>query len=229
MENTIVEHLEEDYTKDYLPGTTIYFYQHKAMFRSNTDTALLGKFMEVRKKDTVLDIGTNNGALLLYANLHQPKALIGVELQKEACALARYNLAYHHIDNATIIEGNILDITLPPVSCIVCNPPYFKVEDPQKTNQNEQIAKARHETQLDLAALIQKVKVLLEDRGRIYMVHRADRFIDIACMMREAGLEIKKAQFVYDEAKEDARSVLIEAMKSGRPHCRIIMPHIITR
>ena len=55
----------ENYTYDYINGTDIYLYQHKKMFRINTDTALLAQFMKVKKGERVLDIGTNNGALLL--------------------------------------------------------------------------------------------------------------------------------------------------------------------
>ncbi len=39
----------EDYTYDYINGTDIYLYQHKKMFRINTDTALLAQFMKVKK------------------------------------------------------------------------------------------------------------------------------------------------------------------------------------
>ena len=49
---------------DYLPDTNIYLKQRKDMFRVNTDTHLLGNFMLVKKNESVLDIGTNNGALL---------------------------------------------------------------------------------------------------------------------------------------------------------------------
>ena len=52
----------ENYTYDYINGTDIYLYQHKKMFRINTDTALLAQFMKVKKGERVLDIGTNNGA-----------------------------------------------------------------------------------------------------------------------------------------------------------------------
>ena len=220
--------MKEAYTFDYLPGTDIYLYQHKEMFRCNTDTALLGHFMKIRKSDTVLDIGTNNGALLLYAMQATPKHMIGVDINEEACALARYNLAYHK-QTADILHGDILTMQLPSVSCIVCNPPYFKVSSQKQVNQNENVSNARHEMHLDLQALLQKCKCLLHDRGRLYMVHRADRFIDLACMMRSADLEIKQVQFVYDEDKEDARSVLIEAMKRGKPQCRILPPKWIKR
>ena len=48
-----------NYTYDFLPGTDIYYYQHPQMFHVNTDTALLGNFMTIRKKDVVMDIGCN--------------------------------------------------------------------------------------------------------------------------------------------------------------------------
>lgn len=220
---------KEDFTYDYLPGTDIYLYQHKHMFRNNTDTALLGQFMRVRKSDDILDIGTNNGALLLYANRFRPRSMTGVDINAEACRIATYNMAHHHIENAQILHGDILEMKLPLYTCIVCNPPYFKVEDAANVNVNADLSKARHELHLDLSSLLQCCQRLLQDRGRLYMVHRADRFIDIACMMRAHGLEIKGVQFVFDEAKEDARSVLIEGMKNGKPGCRIWTPKVIKR
>ena len=72
-------------TYDYLPGTDIYLHQRKDMFRMNTDTALLGYFMKVKENECVMDIGTNNGALLLYASMYTQGKLIGVDVQKEAC------------------------------------------------------------------------------------------------------------------------------------------------
>ena len=67
----------EDYTYDYINGTDIYLYQHKKMFRINTDTALLAQFMKVKKGERVLDIGTNNGALLLAAIVLGPTRSAG--------------------------------------------------------------------------------------------------------------------------------------------------------
>lgn len=220
---------KDDFTYDYLPETDIYLYQHKRMFRNNTDTALLGQFMRIRKKDSVLDIGTNNGALLLYAHQYQPAYMMGVDINEAACQIASYNMAHHHIENVEIHQGDILEMKLPLFSCIVCNPPYFKVEEQGNINDNSNLSTARHETDLKLYDLLKRCKELLQDRGRIYMVHRADRFIDIACIMREQGLEIKNVQFVFDEAKEDARSVLIEAMKNGKTGCHFLQPKVIKR
>ena len=60
-------------TLDYLPNhIDIKIYQHKKMFRINTDTCLLGEFLDFKDDLSVLDIGTNNGALyyiLTYVSL----------------------------------------------------------------------------------------------------------------------------------------------------------------
>ena len=41
-------------------------YQDKEHFRFNTDTKLLAKFVHLKKQERILDIGTNNAALLVY-------------------------------------------------------------------------------------------------------------------------------------------------------------------
>ena len=73
---------------DYLPNTHIYLQQKEDMFRINTDTHLLGNFMKINKQDRVLDIGCNNGALLLYASQYTNK-LVGIDILPEAIELAK--------------------------------------------------------------------------------------------------------------------------------------------
>ena len=70
---------------DFLPNyPEIKLYQDKDMICINTDTMVLGEFLEVYRYDTILDIGTNNGSLLLYANRFSPKKLIWIDINKEA-------------------------------------------------------------------------------------------------------------------------------------------------
>lgn len=213
-------------TLDFLPGTDIYLYQRKDMFRMNTDTSLLGHFMKVKEEESVLDIGTNNAALLLYASRFTKGKLIGVDIQEEACMQANKNMQFNNIENYEIHCGNVLELDLPKVNVIVCNPPYFK-DCNQNVNEKKRIA--RHEVYLPLPELFKKVSSLLDDNGRFYMVHRASRFTDLVCLMRENHLEVKTVQFVYDESKEDAITVLVEAYKNGLPTCTILPPHIVKR
>ena len=93
---------KKELTYDYIAGTDIHLWQRKDMFRINTDTAQLARFMKIRKGERVLDVGTNNGALLLAAAADEPSFLCGVDIQEEACELAESfgipNLLLYHTE-----------------------------------------------------------------------------------------------------------------------------------
>ena len=75
---------------DYLPNRENYkIYQDDEMFCINTDTQVLGEFLNIYKQDTVLEIGTNTGALLIYASRFNPKKMIGIDINEKAVELAK--------------------------------------------------------------------------------------------------------------------------------------------
>ena len=64
---------------DYLCNSDIKIYQDDDMFKMNSDTRHLGEFLDFKKNDyTILDVGCNNGALLLYA-YKKKKAPLGAQ------------------------------------------------------------------------------------------------------------------------------------------------------
>ena len=82
---------------DYLKFIDYEFIQDDKLFKANTDTAFLGMFLDSMKNKSVLDIGTNTGALLLYAHYHGAKYLYGVDIHSRALKTAEKNLAkYSH-------------------------------------------------------------------------------------------------------------------------------------
>ena len=216
-------------TYDYLPNTNIYLHQRKDMFRMNTDTALLGQFMVVKEDETVLDIGTNNGALLLYASQFTKGKLIGIDIQQDACDLAYLNLKDNNIEDFEIICSDIKDIQDIKVDVIVCNPPYFKVGAEAHVNVSEYKRIARHECYLTLDSLCESVSRCLKDKGRFYLVHRSDRLVDICVELRKNNLEIKTIQFIRDCENEDAHGVLVEAVYYGKVHCTVKQEKIVKR
>lgn len=220
---------EQGYSYDYIHGTTIYIYQKKDMFRINTDTSLLAHFMRVEEGETVLDIGTNNGALLAVAGQYHPNKLIGIEIQEEAAQLAKYNMQHLGLRQAEIRCGDVSTMTMPKVDVVVCNPPYFKTDETSNRNESKQLAIARHEVYLDLETLAKKVSEALDEKGRFYVVHRANRIVEIASVLRANRLAIRSLQFVYDEAKKEAISVLIEAIKDGKENTHVLLPQWIQR
>ncbi len=215
--------------RDYLAGTEIYLRQRKDMFRCNTDTALLGQFLRVKEQETLMDIGCNNGALMLYASLQHPAHLIGVDLFEEAIALAKENLEDNGILNYTLYTGDATVLALPTVEVIVSNPPYFDTPQQGHRNENEFLRAARHEGTLTLASLFDLVRRNLKENGRFYLVHRAMRLTDIFFEAAASGLRAKTMQLVYDEDREEATAVLLEFAKGYEGPLHVLKPKTIHR
>lgn len=112
--------------KDYFLDESMILYQDEDHFHFNTDTKLLAGFMHIKKDETVLDIGTNNGALLLAADQYPVKELIGVEVLKEASEIAQINAKQFFTHPYQIINQAIQEVEIGEVDVIVCNPPFLK-------------------------------------------------------------------------------------------------------
>ncbi len=217
---------KKNYTYDYIPNSNIYLWQRKDMFRINTDTAQLAHFMKIKKGDRVLDIGTNNGALLLFANQFCPSYLCGIDIQKDACELAKKNLMDHGINNAEIICADFTKSDLKNFDVIICNPPFFQIGSHRSAEQSYRSI-ARHEFFLPLEKLLLGVGKALKENGRFYMVHRSERITEIVAECKKNRLEIKTMQFVFDDRKELAVNVLVEAVLGGSPLCQIPHPVLL--
>lgn len=214
---------------NYLPNTSIYLKQRKDMFRINTDTALLGGFMNIQEGESVLDIGTNNGALLLYASLHKPSLLCGIDIHEEAIELASENLKDNEIKNFELYTCPLQEFSHEPFDVIVCNPPYFVYNNDQRTNENEFLKHARHEEFLKLEELCACVKSLLKDHGRFYMVHRSQRLSDIMVELSKNNLGVVSVTPVYDENKPLSTAILIEAIRGYDSNVKMAKPIIVSR
>ncbi|MEG0093937.1 MAG: methyltransferase [Erysipelotrichaceae bacterium] len=214
-------------TYDYLNHDDFRLLQDHNMFHFNSDTAHLAHFMKIRSSDDVLDIGTNNGALLLYASRFTKKRLVGVELQDKASQLARINMEMHQIEDYNIITSDIKDYPDDKFKVIVCNPPYFKLSEQAIEPTSKQIA--RHELYLDLDTLLKQFERLCSDGGRIYFVHRADRLAEIIEKLHNVHIEVKTLQIIYDEHKDYARGILIEASKQAKTGITILKPIVNKR
>lgn len=216
-------------TKDYLPKhENIIIYQDDEMFRINTDTMVLGEFIDIKKTDTVLDMGTNNGALMIYASFHNPKKIIGLDINQKALELAKLNLDTNNITNYELICDDIVTYKQEEVDVIICNPPYFKTKDEVLCdNLYKRIAK--HESHLTLEALISSIRRNLKNYGTLYFLFLSSRLQEVINEFKKNKLRIKKMKFVYDLNKEFSNVVLIKAVKGGNMGMVVEKPIIIDR
>ena len=206
-------------TLDYLPNTDMYLYQDKDMFRINSDTRYLGEFLSLKEGESILDVGTNNGALLLYANRLGCKKLIGVEINKDAIELCEENMILNKIDSYELYNCKVQDLNIAPVDVIVCNPPYFKSG---KVKENVNLANARHEGELTLFELIINSKRLLKENGRLMMVYKSCDLAEVVSLLDLEGFGVVRLQFVFDENKDASTCFLIEAIKSRKHNVKVV-------
>ena len=213
---------------DYLPNhENIKLYQDTEMFRINSDTFALGEFINVYKEDTVLDIGTNNGALLLYASLFNPKKLIGIDINEEGIKLAKKNLELNNISNYELIVGDFLEYKQEEVDVIICNPPYFKSIQDQSNNKYKALAK--HDEAMPLDKLMQGIRKNLKNYGTLYFLYQTSRIDEVILEMEKNHLTIKEMKFVYDVNKEYSNVFMVKAVKGLKKGVNVCKPLVIDR
>ncbi len=227
--------LKENERIDDLEYKGLKIIQNKDGFCFGVDSVLLSDYAKnIKKNAKVVDIGTGTGiiSILLCAKTNLEK-IYGVEIQTEVAQMAERSAKLNHLeDKFEIINTNIKDIfsTLNKYEydVVVTNPPYKKVNTGVKSLDERQLI-SRHEVECTLEDIIEKSSKLLKDLGEFYMVHRAERLVDIMCLLRKYKLEPKNIRFVHSKAEEKPSLILIRAVKCAKEFLKIDKPLIIYR
>ena len=212
--------------------------QKEGAFCFGMDAVLLSGFAEVRKGETAVDLGTGTGIIpILLEAKTEGKLFYGIEIQPEMADIARRSAEMNGLgEKVLILDGDIKELLtgtalLPPelfgkTDVVASNPPYMK-ESHGLRNPDDALAIARHEVACTLEDVCGAAARLLRCGGRFYMVHRPQRLPEIITAMKEARLEPKRMKLVYPYADREANMVLIEAVRDGRPGCRVERPLIV--
>ena len=194
---------------DYLFGTPYEIEQGKDMYHFSSDSELLGRFIHVNPDDHVLDVGTNNGVLLLYSAIQKPELLCGIDLFPEVIDLARKNLEHNGI-KGDLHVCSLQEFHHEPFDRIICNPPFFKNSNDRLKKENRLIRAARHDDYLPLEELFIHAKRLLKDQGTLSMIlpyERCNKALDHA---RRNGLCLMRIAPVYQNKKGVIKRILME-------------------
>ncbi|MEG0592544.1 MAG: tRNA1(Val) (adenine(37)-N6)-methyltransferase, partial [Coprobacillus sp.] len=193
--------------------------QRKDMFNFSLDTVLLANFCTINQNVRhIIDFGTNNAAIPLLLSRRTSVKITGVEIQKEAVDLSLKNIHLNHLDDQIdIIHQDIKEFVKESkkVKLIVCNPPFFRVGERSNLNDSEYLQIARHEIKINLEEIICSASKILDHHGKLAMVHRPERMIEIINCMQKYGIEPKRIQFVYPKVGKESQIFLIEGMFKG--------------
>lgn len=214
---------------DQLFSTDVKIIQNKDVFSYSIDSVLLSRFPKIPSRGLIVDLCSGNGAVGLFASTRTKAPIIEVELQERLANMAERSIQLNQLENQVQMINddlkNLLNhVPRSGVDLILCNPPYFKVSEMSKKNLSEHYLLARHEIATNLEEICEVARHALKSNGRLAMVHRPDRFLDIIDTMRQYNLAPKRIQFVYPKIGKDANMLLIEAIKDGSTDGLKILP-----
>ena len=191
-----------------------------AEHRFGTDAVLLAYFSRPATGERVCDLGTGCGILpFLWLRDGIPAAITGVELQKEAVALARQSATANHWDDHVLFYNADLRewASLHPAAFdrVTCNPPYF----PAENGRHAHSPAARYARQEGYGCTFEEVcraaATLLTDGGRFCFCHRPEQQARLFTALTALGFTPVRTVTVRQRADKPPFLLLVEAQKGG--------------
>lgn len=202
--------------------------QNSDYFKFSLDSMLLAKFVNINMSDSkLLDFCTGNCPIPIILS-NSIKNIVAFEVQKEIYELGDESLKLNSINNVRLINDDIKNIgnyyEEGYFDIITCNPPYFKVIDSSRINDNNVKAIARHEILIKLEDIVSLAYKYLRDKGKLYIVYRPDRLMELLKLFDKYKFGVKKLQCCYNNSDSLSSMILIEAMKNGQDDLKILAP-----
>ncbi|HHU65657.1 MULTISPECIES: tRNA1(Val) (adenine(37)-N6)-methyltransferase [Streptococcus] len=221
--------LKEGERIDQLFSTDVKIIQNREVFSYSIDSVLLSRFPKIPSRGLIVDLCSGNGAVGLFASTRTKAPIIEVEIQERLADMAERSIQLNDLGKQVQMINddlkNLLNhVPRTGVDLILCNPPYFKVSETSKKNLSEHYLLARHEITTNLEEICDIARHALKSNGRLALVHRPDRFLDIIDTLRQYNLAPKRIQFVYPKVGKDANLLLVEAIKDGSTDGLKILP-----
>jgi len=220
-----LDYLISDDTKQIIQSPTIFSY--------SLDAVLLAHFTYLPiNKGNILDLCTGNGVIPMLLSGRTSGKIIGLEIQSRLVSMAKRSVKLNNLEEQiTILEGDLTEkqseLKQSFYDVVTCNPPYFATPKMTEHNQNEFLTIARHEVCCTLEDVIKACKLYVKPGGKVSLVHRPERLVDIITLFRAYQLEPKRIQYVYSKLDKDANTILVEGVRDGKTGLKILPPLVI--
>lgn len=226
----------DNISQDSLFDGELVCYQHQKGYRFSIDSVLVSHFVEVRKNDRILDLGTGSGIIsliLLYRFKDKVREVSGIELQRDLAQLAEKNYHANNFDQyGMIIHGDIKNIRdlIKPESYdkVVCNPPFYTPAS-GRLSLNPESQLARHQILATLEDFLSVSSFVVKNGGAVSFVYPAERTCEFMILAERFRLGVKKIRIVYSYPHDTAtaRLVLIQCIKNGGAGTDILPPFYV--
>lgn len=204
-------------TEDALLGGAVRLRQPTQGYRAAIDPVLLAAAVPARPRDTVLDLGCGVGAAAFCLTARVPGATVtGLELQPPLAELARANAALNGLgDRVTLLTGDLLspppELEAGTFDHVMANPPYQDAAHGHPPPDASK-ATAHVEGEATLTDWIATALSFLKRKGRLTLIHRADRLDAILAGLGDGAGETVVFP-LWPKAGQPAKRVLVTARK----------------
>lgn len=204
--------------------------QNPEVFCFGIDAILLAHFAKVSNaQQKILDIGTGTGIIPIVMHaIYQKGHFTGIDIQESMIEMASRSVQLNQIQSD--VEMKTVDIKCykdhfkaGEFDVITCNPPYMKGHAGLKNDHHSKTI-ARHEVACTLEDIIEAAGYMLKYKGKLCMIHRPHRLVDIFTAMRANKIEPKVMRMIYPKLGKEPTMVLVEGIKNGNPELRVCNP-----
>ncbi len=205
--------------------------QRPDMLNFSLDSVLVADFAPITKKiRRAVDIGTGFAPIPLFLSTRKKDLRItAFEIQKEVADIASRNISLNALEaTISILHEDFRHALrhLPPTSMdlITCNPPFFKYSRHSNVSGSEYKKLARHEVSISLEDIVVTSKKLLKDKGRLVMVHRAQRLDEVLLTLSKHAFSVKRLRLVHPRSGSEATMVLVDAANNAGQSMKVLPP-----
>jgi len=216
----------EDESIDSFYHGRILVLQKKRGYRFSVDSPLLADFIQIKKSEELLELGTGNGIISLLLSIKPFKHITAVEIQESLAGLARRNVSLNKLEEKiTVICGDLRSFhSRRKFDVVFSNPPYIKMNQGHLSDSKEKSI-AKHELKGDIFDIMRKTAELLKKEGRAYFIYPMKRKEDFMDALERHKLRIKVLRFVLPRKERVPHFFLAECNFTSKKE--VILPPLV--
>lgn len=212
---------------DLFDYTNRYILQDSDCFKFSLDSILLAEYVTIKNSDKlIVDMCAGNMAIPLILSKYANTNIIGFEIQKSIYELGKKSIDINNLNKQIkIINDDIKNIqeyySSDSIDILICNPPFFKINENSYLNANESLKIARHEVKLNLDNIFSIASKFLKNKGCLYIIQRAERLDEMLSLGYKYHTYIKEIQPILTKKDSDPYMVIIKAVKGSNPGTKL--------
>ncbi|MCI4444926.1 MAG: methyltransferase [Candidatus Aminicenantes bacterium] len=189
----------------------IHVLQRKSGFRFSVDAPLLADFIQTKKTDEIMELGTGCGIISLLLSIKPFHHIVALEVQPGLADLARRNVLLNNLEGRITILQKDFRFYQPyrKFDIIFSNPPYIRKNSGFLSPLEEKNI-AKHELLCTLEEILSWTKAWLKETGSAYFIFPDSRRQEFEEELKKQGMKVKSCRSVYPRENEPPNFYLVQ-------------------